>query len=172
MARRLQRSVRGGWLSAGCGYTARGNGRSARAPAARNAGAEVVIKTLIFPGGYRDQAGYEAITWRVEGSRRYNLPSLDFRTTIRGINLQSADFDSLEPVDPSAAAGKLPLSQVGELTDCVLCGDLPCTIAVGGQRRPAVIAFSLDLHPGTAAAGPGSHAHRVPGPGRDHLRGR
>ena len=48
-----------------------------------NAGAEVVIETLIFPGGYRDQAGYEVITWRVEGSRRYKLPSLDFRTTIR-----------------------------------------------------------------------------------------
>ena len=89
------------------------------------------------------------ITWRVEGSRRYKLPSLDFRTTIRGINLRGVDFDSLEPVDPSAAAGKLPLNQAGELTDCVLSGDLPCTIAVDGQRRPAVIAFSLDLRPGT-----------------------
>ena len=38
------------------------------------------------------------ITWRVEGSRRYKLPSLDFRTTIRGTNLQGVDFDSLERV--------------------------------------------------------------------------
>jgi hypothetical protein len=95
----------------------------------------------------------------VEGSRRYKLPSLDFRTTIRGINLQGVDFDNLEPVDPSAAAGKLPLNHAGELTDCVLSGDLPCTIAVDGQRRQAVIAFSLDLRPGTAVL-PGS-AHTL-----------
>jgi hypothetical protein len=124
-----------------------------------SAGAEVVIDTLIFPGGYRDQAGYEALTWRVEGSRRYKLPSLDVFTTVRGIDLWGTDFDGLEPVDPSAAAGKLPLDQVGELTGCGLSGDLPCTMAVGGQRRPATIAFSLDLRPGTAVL-PGS-AHTL-----------
>lgn len=75
--------------------------------AGQSGGAEVVIDALIFPGGYQDQAGYEAITWRVEGSRRYKLPSLDFFTAIRGIDLRSTDFDSLEPADPSAAAGRL-----------------------------------------------------------------
>jgi hypothetical protein len=104
----MARRCNGPFGVTGCGYTARGNGRSAWAPAAPNAGAEVVIETLIFPGGYRDQAGYEVITWRVEGSRRYKLPSLDFRTTIRGINLQGVDFDSLERVSSS------PRRDVGE----------------------------------------------------------
>ncbi len=108
------------------------------------------METLVFPGGYRDEAGYEAITWRVEGSRRHELPSLDVFTIVRGIGLQGTDFDDLEPADPSAAAGKLPLGQAGELTGCVLSGDLPCTAASGGQRRPATIVFSLDLRPGTA----------------------
>jgi hypothetical protein len=39
---------------------------------------------LIFPGGYRDQAGHEAISWRVEGSRRYGLPRMEIFTTTRG----------------------------------------------------------------------------------------
>lgn len=113
------------------------------------------METLVFPGGYRDEAGYEAITWRVEGSRRREFPSMDVFTTIRGIGLRGGDFDDLEPVDPAAAAGKLRLGRAGELTGCVLSGDLPCTIATGAQRRPATTAFSLDLRPGTA---------RPPGP--------
>jgi hypothetical protein len=108
------------------------------------------METLVFSGGYRDEAGYEAVTWRVEGSRRYKFPSLDIFTTVRGVDLWGTDFDALEPVDPSAAAGKLPLDQDGELTGCVLSGDLPCTMAAGGRRWPATIAFSLDLRPGTA----------------------
>jgi len=36
----------------------------------------------------------------------------------------------------------------------VLSGDLPCTIAVDGQRRPATIAFSLDLRPAAVPPGP------------------
>jgi hypothetical protein len=56
-------------------------------------------------------------------------------------------------------AGKVELVTAGELTDCVLSGDLPCSIGVGGQRRPATIAFSLDLRPGTAML-PGS-AHTL-----------
>jgi|HubBroStandDraft_2_1064218.scaffolds.fasta_scaffold292435_1 hypothetical protein len=55
------------------------------------------MEALVFPGGYRDDAGYEAITWRVEGSRRYKLPRLDFFTTVRGIDLWGTDFDGLEP---------------------------------------------------------------------------
>jgi hypothetical protein len=145
-----------GWRQLHCaGKRAISPGRAA----GQSAGAEVVIDTLIFPGGYQDQAGYEAITWRVESSRRYKLSSLDFFTTVRGIDLWSVDFDSLEPVDPAAAAGKLPLGQAGELTDCMLSGDLPCTISAGGQRRPATIAFTLDLRPGTAVL-PGS-AHTL-----------
>jgi hypothetical protein len=108
------------------------------------------MEVLSFPGGYQDQAGYEAIRWRVEGSRRYKLPSLDFFTTIRGIDLWGTDFDGLEPVDHSAVAGQLPLDQAGELSDCVLSGDLPCTAAIDGHRRPVTVTFSLDLRRGTS----------------------
>jgi Family of unknown function (DUF6304) len=95
----------------------------------------------------------------VDSSRGSKVPSPDFLTAIRGIDLRGMDFDSMEPADPSAAAGKLPLNQAGELTGCVLSGDLPCTIAVDGQRRPATIAFSLDLRPGTAV--PPGPAHTL-----------
>jgi len=107
------------------------------------------MEVLTFPGRYQDQAGSEQIRWRVEGSRRYKLPSLDFYTTIRGVDLWGVDFDGLGPVDPAAAAGRLPLNQFGVLTDCVLSGDLPCTLAVGGERRPETIAFTLDMRPGS-----------------------
>jgi hypothetical protein len=119
------------------------------------------METLVFPGGYQDQAGYEAIRWRVEGSRRYKLPSLDFFTTIRGIDLHSTDFDSLEPVDPSAGAGQLPLNEAGELSDCVLSGDLLCSVAVGGRRRPVTIAFSLDLRRPAAPLPDSGHRLRL-----------
>lgn len=130
------------------------------------------METLVFPGSYRDHAGYEAITWRVEGSGRCKLLSLDFFTTIRGIDLRSTDFDSLQPVGPSAGTARLPLNQAGELSNCLLSGDLPCTVATGRRRRPAAITFSLDLRRDTAApAGPASPAPADPGPGRRLLSG-
>jgi Family of unknown function (DUF6304) len=113
------------------------------------AGTEVVIKTLIFPGGYQDQAGYEAVSWRLEGSGQGELPRMEIFTTIRGIGVRGPDFDSLEPAGPSVGAAQLPLNQAGELSDCVLSGDLPCTVAVHEQRRPATITFFLDLRPAT-----------------------
>ena len=114
------------------------------------------MEVLTFPGGYQDQAGYEAICWRVEGSRGYKLPSPEFFTSIRGIDMRGTDFDSMEPVDPSAAAGQLPLNQVGELSECLLSGDLPCTMATGGHRRPATITF-----PWTASSDPAPHRLRL-----------
>jgi hypothetical protein len=117
------------------------------------------MQTLVFPGGYQDQAGYEAIRWRMEGSRRHKHPGLDFFTTIRGIDLRGTDFDSLEPADPLARAGQLPLNQAGELSDCVLSGDLPCSVAAGGRHRPVTIAFSIDLRrPAAPLPAPG---HRL-----------
>jgi hypothetical protein len=115
------------------------------------------MEVLIFPGGYQDRDGHEAIRWRLESSRRYKFPRLEVFTTIRGIDLWSIDFDSLEPVDHSAATGQLPLNRAGELYDCVLSGDLPCTLAVGEQHRPVTIAFSLDLRPGTASRPASTH---------------
>jgi hypothetical protein len=55
------------------------------------------------------------------------------------------DFDGLEPVDPSAVAGQLPLNRAGELYDCVLSGGLPCAAVVGGRSRQVTIGFSLGL---------------------------
>ena len=103
------------------------------------------MEVLEFPGGYQDDAGYEAIRWRVESSRRYKYAGLDFFTTIRGIDLWGSDFDGLEPVNPGAVTGQLPLNQAGELSNCVLSGDLPCTVAADGHRYPVSIGFSLDL---------------------------
>ncbi len=104
------------------------------------------MEVLTFAGRYEDQLGPETIVWRVEGSRRYVLPSLGFFTAIRGVGVWGTDFDSLEPVDTSAVAGRLFLNSAGELSECVLSGDLPCTMAIEGQSRPATITFSLDLH--------------------------
>jgi hypothetical protein len=59
------------------------------------------------------------------------MKRLEVTTTIRGTDLWSTDFDSLEPLDHSAVAGQLPLNGAGELYDCVLSGDLPCILAVG-----------------------------------------
>jgi hypothetical protein len=64
------------------------------------------MEVLTFAGRYEDQLGPETIVWRVEGSRRYALPSLDFFTAIRGVGVWGTDFDSLEPVDTSAVAGR------------------------------------------------------------------
>jgi hypothetical protein len=104
-----------------------------------------VVQTLTFAGNYKDQRGSEAIVWRIEGSERYRIPSLDFFTTIRGIEMWGTDFDGLEPVDPAAATGRLPLNSAGELTGCILDGDLPCTLQADGSRHAATIRFSLDL---------------------------
>jgi hypothetical protein len=45
---------------------------------------EVHVEVLRFPCGYEDRAGHEAILWRLEGSRRHKLPSLDFFITPAG----------------------------------------------------------------------------------------
>ena len=39
----------------------------------------------------------------------------------------------------------LPLNSAGELTRCVLTGDLPCVVEVAGRRRPTTVHFELDL---------------------------
>jgi hypothetical protein len=102
------------------------------------------MDVLRFAGAYADDSGQEAIVWRVEESRRYRYPTFDVFTTIRGVDLQGGDFDAMEPVGRPAGA-LLPLDSAGELTDCILSGDLPCTVAAGPERRPAAITFSLDL---------------------------
>ena len=81
------------------------------------------------------------ITWRVEGSRRYKLPSLDFRTTIRGTNLQGVDFDSLERV--SSSPGGMSLSLRGDGGDAVGALDPRVLSVPGGRHGSMTHALSL-----------------------------
>ena len=104
------------------------------------------MEALTFAGSYEDDQGREELVWRVESSRQRQIPSLDFSTSIRGVGLRGNDFDALEPVDASAAAGRLPLDSAGELSECVLSGNLPCTLMIAGRRQPGTTTFSLDLH--------------------------
>ncbi len=83
------------------------------------------------------------ITWRVEGSRRYKLPSLDFRTTIRGINLQGVDFDSLERVSSSASG--MSLSLPGDAGDAVGALDPRVPSVPGGRHGSMERAHALSL---------------------------
>ena len=104
------------------------------------------METLTFAGSYEDDRGREDIIWRIEGSRRYRISSLEYFTSIRGVDVWGRDFDGLEPVAGSAAAGVLPLNAADELTECVITCDLPCTTMVADKRQPTTITFSLDLH--------------------------
>lgn len=83
------------------------------------------------------------ITWRVEGSRRYKLRSLDFRTTIRGINLQGVDFDSLERVSSSASG--MSLSLPGDGGDAVGALDPRVPSVPGGRHGSMERAHALSL---------------------------
>jgi hypothetical protein len=60
------------------------------------------MDVLRFAGIYADASGQEAIVWRVEEARRSKVPGLEFFTTIRGVDLQGADFDALEPATAGA----------------------------------------------------------------------
>jgi Family of unknown function (DUF6304) len=105
-----------------------------------------MMDSQVFAGTYEDAAGVEAITWRLEGSDRCGIPRLEVSTTIRAVPVWGFDFDGLEPADPhDPRARTLTLNSAGELHDCVLGGDLPCSVIVAGQRRDAAIRFALDL---------------------------
>jgi hypothetical protein len=76
-------------------------------------------------------------------SRRYKLPSLDFRTTIRGINLQGVDFDSLERVSSSASG--MSLSLPGDGGDAVGALDPGVLSVPGGRHASMERAHALSL---------------------------
>jgi hypothetical protein len=71
----------------------------------------------------------------------------ELETVIRGVAFWGYAFDDLEPRDSEqATAAGLPLSSLsGDLADCVITGDLPCTVEVNGERSPSIITFTLDL---------------------------
>jgi hypothetical protein len=89
------------------------------------------METLHFAGGYEDAWGQEPVAWRVVGSSGYIAPVFEISTTVRGVDLSGPDFDSLEPVDAAIAAGGLSLGSAGELTECILSGELPCAVTAG-----------------------------------------
>jgi hypothetical protein len=105
------------------------------------------MQAMTFEGSYEDQRGREAVLWRIEGTDRYRHPSFEVAATIRGVDVRGGDFDVLKPAGPAVGLDRLTLNSAGELTGCVLAGDLPCVVADGSCRRAGTITFSLDLHP-------------------------
>lgn len=104
-----------------------------------------------FPGTYRDRRGEEPIVWRVIESRIATPPGhgprFEVHTTIPGVPCWGFDFDGLEPVDaddPKRVEVSMS-DKTGELTDCVLTGDLPCIVESEGTQVAAAVTFSLDL---------------------------
>jgi len=58
------------------------------------------------------------------------------------------DFDGLEPDEVgTASVVALSLNSAGELSDCVLTGELPCQVAIGERRVPTPVRFTFDLRP-------------------------
>lgn len=103
-----------------------------------------------FPGTYEDGRGVDPVTWRIEPSsrpgwqRRYEI-----RTTIRGVAVWGGDLDGLSSEDEDSNHGNvLSLGSHGDLSDCVLRGDLPCTVSVGQTSRSETLCFVLDLRRG------------------------
>jgi hypothetical protein len=106
-----------------------------------------------FPGEYEDRTGVEPVVWTIRPSDRYGQEArwFEIQATVRGVPIWGLDLDGLEP---GAGAGGLALNSVGELDECVLSGDLPCTLEVDGVRRPGVVRFRLDLGKKTPVSRP------------------
>jgi Family of unknown function (DUF6304) len=106
------------------------------------------MEGLSFQGGYEDRQGREAIVWQAEPSNRRGVPGYEFHTVIRGTQFWGYDFDGLEPVDRDAAkTAGFSLSPGGDLEDCSLTGELPCSVSQAGRIVPSVVSFRLDLYP-------------------------
>lgn len=106
------------------------------------------MRAFSFSGTYADAAGLERITWHVASSERAGWNGrYEIRTVIRGVSVWGSDFDGLEPdPDQPDATSVLSISPIhGELRECVLAGDLPCTVEHGDRRSNETLHFSLDL---------------------------
>jgi hypothetical protein len=106
------------------------------------------MRSLSFRGSYQDDAGFERLTWQIRSSRREGYGGRhEISSRIRGIEIWGVDFDGLEPLDPSVigARHQLHLNTAGELSTCVLTGDLPSTATVAGRTVPIAVVFELDL---------------------------
>jgi Family of unknown function (DUF6304) len=119
-----------------------------RAKTSLGSGEGKSMERFSFPGGYEDRQGREAITWQAEPSNRRGAPGYEYHTVIRGTPFWGYDFDGLEPVDRDAAeTAGFSLSQGGDLGDCILAGELPCSVNEAGRIVPGVVSFRLDLYP-------------------------
>lgn len=105
------------------------------------------MPAVSFPGSYEDDQGLEPLVWRIEPTERYGPKDqrYEIHTVLRGVAVWGFDFDGLEPADTATGETGLSLNTAGELDLCVLCGDLPCTVEVHGDRRAARVRFRLDL---------------------------
>ncbi len=106
------------------------------------------ITRIAFSGVFWDANGRDAITWEVIPSTRRSPPGqtgYELHAHLRGVEFWGYEPDSLEPADAEAAAaqGFGP----GDLTDCIVSGDLPCVFEVDGERVAASVIFRLDLTP-------------------------
>ena len=106
------------------------------------------LSTLVFAGSYEDAIGIEEISWLVKPSTRRSPPGqsgFELWTTIRGVAFWGYDLDGLEAEDHALAASQG--FREGDLSDCVLSGDLPCVVEQRGTRENGAIRFRLELPP-------------------------
>jgi hypothetical protein len=102
----------------------------------------------VFPGLYVDATGTEPVEWRIVSSSRPGWDRrFEIQADIRGVHVWGADFDGLDAEETAEAGTRLALNQADELSNCVLSGDLPCTVSASGITRPSTIRFVLDLRP-------------------------
>jgi len=106
------------------------------------------LKAFEFPGAYRDARGEELIIWHIQPSARPGwVNRYEIQTTIRAVAVWGGDFDALSPSDPNEAGIDALSLEHGDLTNCVLVGDLPCEMSGGGPMLTNSIRFVLDLRP-------------------------
>jgi hypothetical protein len=103
------------------------------------------VRSFSFPGTYEDDAGLEAVRWRIVSTWSPGWwPGYAIITVIRGVRVRGGDFDRLLPQDRAAAEGVLTWDRAG-LTECLLVGELPATLESAEGARPTAVRFELDL---------------------------
>ena len=106
------------------------------------------MQPIVFQGTYEDASGMEPVDWRIVSSPRVGRDRrFDVHASIRGVHVWGADFDALDVVGTPDAGSRLALNGADEVSNCLLSGELPCTVSVSGVPRPSTIRFVLDLRP-------------------------
>lgn len=112
------------------------------------------MRELSFPGTYEDERGVELIQWRLGPSEPGGRTGgFEVSTRIRGLGLRGGDFDGLALDDRAADSQGLVMDRYGDLTGCVLTGDVPCILATSSGRTDVTVRFTLDLRGGDQAPG-------------------